>query len=231
MFSSITRRDALKKSAIGLGVLGAHCSPLNTYAQSKPNNTLGVVVIGANTRGNVHVKAFLSDPRVEILYVVDVDEKIGQRRADEVAEVQGRKPKFVRDMREAFDDHSVDVVSVATPNHWHGLSGIWALQAGKDLYMEKPLCHEIAEGAALVEATKKYGRICQVGTQRRSHNAAIEAVEFMRAGGIGEVKFARGICYKRRKSIGAVGRLSNPQGSRLQPLEWSSSVHRPATDS
>ena len=97
------------------------------------------------------------------MYVVDVDEKIGQRRADEVAEAQGRKPKFIRDMRKALDDKSVDAVRVATPNHWHGLSGVWALQAGKDLYMEKPLCHEIAEGAALVAATRKNGRICQVG--------------------------------------------------------------------
>ena len=115
------------------------------------------------------------------------------------------------DMRGAFDDNSVDVVSVATPNHWHGLSGVWALQAGKDLYMEKPLCHEVAEGAALVAATSKYGRICQVGTQRRSHTAAIEAVEFMRSGGIGEVKFARGICYKRRKSIDALGDYPIPK--------------------
>lgn len=101
------------------------------------------------------------------MYVVDVVEKIGQRRADEVAEAQGRKPKFIRDMRKALDDKSVDAVRVATPNHWHGLSGVWALQAGKDLYMEKPLCHEIAEGAALVAATRKNGRICQVGEQEK----------------------------------------------------------------
>lgn len=211
MSFSLTRRDALKKSAIGLGVLAVPSALLAGSPQSNANETLGVAVIGARTRGGAHVKAFLADPRVEILYVVDPDEKVGQRRAAEVAEAQVRKPKCIRDMRAAFDDKSVDVVSVATPNHWHGLSGVWALQAGKDLYMEKPLCHEVAEGAALVAATKKYGRICQVGTQRRSHRAAIDAVKFIRDGGIGEVNFARGICYKRRKSINALGDYKIPK--------------------
>ncbi len=196
---------------LGLGGLTFHCSPLTGLAQPAANDTLGVAVIGARTRGKVHAKAFLADPRVEILYVVDVDEKVGQSLTDDVAQAQGRKPRFVRDMRDAFDDKSVDIVSVATPNHWHGLSGVWALQAGKDLYMEKPLCHQIAEGAALVEATSKYNRICQVGTQRRSHKAAIDAVQFMRDGGIGKVNFARGICYKRRKSIGPLGDYSIPK--------------------
>lgn len=211
MHSSITRRDALKRSAIGLGVLAAPGTLLANSAQSSANDTLGIAIIGARTRGGAHAKAFLADPRVEILYIVDPDETIGQRRADEVAEAQGRRPKFIRDMRGAFDDNSVDVVSVATPNHWHGLSGVWALQAGKDLYMEKPLCHEVAEGAALVAATSKNDRICQVGTQRRSHSAAIDAVKFMRSGGIGDVKFARGICYKRRKSINAKGDYPIPK--------------------
>ena len=187
------------------------CSPFTASAQTAANDTLGVAIIGARTRGGVHAQAFLADPRVEILYIVDVDEQVGRHLTDEVAHQQGRKPRFVRDMRHAFDDKSVNIVSVATPNHWHGLSGVWALQAGKDLYMEKPLCHNIAEGAALVEATRKYKRICQVGTQRRSHRAAIDAVKFMRAGGIGEVNFARGICYKRRKSIGPLGDYPIPK--------------------
>ena len=211
MSNFITRRDALKKSVVGLGVLAVHSSIANLAAQSTANEKLGIAVIGARTRGSVHARAFLDDPRVEILYVADVDEKVGRKLAEEVAEQQGRKPKWVRDMRQAFDDKSVDAVSVATPNHWHGLSGVWALQAGKDLYMEKPLCHQVAEGAALVAATEKYDRICQVGTQRRSHRAAIDAVAFIRSGGIGDVKFARGVCYKRRKSIGSLGNYPIPE--------------------
>jgi predicted dehydrogenase len=140
-----------------------------------------------------------------VRYVIDVDEKIGRMRAERVAEKQSRKPFYARDMREAFDDVSVDLVTIATPNHWRALGGVWAMQAGKDMYVEKPVSHEIGEGAALVAATEKYQRICQVATQRRSNPAAIDAVQFMRDGGIGEVNFARGICYKRRKSIGALG--------------------------
>ena len=129
----------------------------------------------------------------------------GRNRCEQVAAKQGFMPKFVRDMREAFSDPAVDIVSTATPNHWHALCGIWAMQAGKDVYIEKPICHNIAEGSALVAAATKYGRMCQVGTQCRSNPAIQNAVKFLREGGIGEVKFARGLCYKRRKSIGAKG--------------------------
>ncbi len=129
-----------------------------------------------------------------------------ESRQDAVAKRQdGLKPKMFRDMREAFADPSVDIVGTATPNHWHALCAVWAMQAGKDVYVEKPISHDIAEGSAVVAAAKKYNRMCQVGTQCRSSRAVIEAVKFIEEGGIGEVKFARGLCYKRRKSIGAKG--------------------------
>ena len=115
-------------------------------------------------------------------------------------------------MRIALDDPSVDAISTATPNHWHALCGIWAMQAGKDAYIEKPICHNITEGRALVEAAKKYKRMCQVGTQCRSSQAVLDSIQFMREGGIGEVNFARGLCYKRRKSIDAKGDYPIPEG-------------------
>ncbi|HID22801.1 MAG TPA: Gfo/Idh/MocA family oxidoreductase, partial [Planctomycetaceae bacterium] len=93
----------------------------------------------------------------------------------------------------------------ATPNHWHALCGIWAMQAGKHAYIEKPVCHDIAEGTALIVAAEKYKRVCQVGTQCRSSAAVRQAIQFLQEGGIGEVKFARGLCYKRRPSIGPLG--------------------------
>ena len=109
-------------------------------------------------------------------------------------------------MREAFADPHVMIVSTATPNHWHALCGVWAMQAGKDVYIEKPVSHEIAAGSALVAAAEKYQRICQVGTQCRSSRAIQEAVKFMQQDkGIGDVQFARGLCYKRRGSIGPLG--------------------------
>ncbi len=183
----------------------AYAAPHIAYAKD-PNEKLGVAVVGVRGRGGNHISAYLDDARTDIQYVVDVDEKVGESRAAQIAEKQGFKPKFVRDMREAFDDPNVDVVSTATPNHWHALCGVWAMQAGKDAYIEKPICHEVAEGRALVAASEKYKRMCQVGTQCRSSQALRDAVAFMQEEkGIGEVRFARGLCYKRRTSINPLG--------------------------
>jgi predicted dehydrogenase len=170
-----------------------------------PNDKLLCAVIGCNGRGGDHIKAYAGRKDVEIAYIVDIDEKVGQKGCDAVENATGRRPKWVRDMRKVFDDKSIHFISTATPNHWHALCGVWAMQAGKDAYIEKPISHDIPEGAALVAAAKKYGRICQVGTQCRSNPAIQNAVKFIADGGIGTVKLARGLCYKRRKSIGALG--------------------------
>ncbi|MFW6170107.1 MAG: Gfo/Idh/MocA family protein [Planctomycetota bacterium] len=175
------------------------------------NEKLGVAVVGVRGRGGSHIGAYLGDSRTEIRYVIDIDEKVGESRAKQIQEKQGVAPRFVRDMREAFDDPNVDIVSTATPNHWHALCGVWAMQAEKDVYIEKPISHNVAEGSALVAAAKKYDRICQVGTQCRSNGAVQDAVKFMQQErGIGDVRFARGLCYKRRKSIGPLGDYSIP---------------------
>lgn len=184
-------------------------SPLLSQAQS-PNEKIGMAVVGCGGRGGSHIGAWLNDKRTEILYVVDVDEGAGNRRADAIEKQQGRRPTFVMDMRKAFDDPSVDAISTATPNHWHALCGVWAMQAGKDAYLEKPVSHNIAEGSALIAAARKYKRICQVGTQCRSSKALHDAMAFIREGGIGDVNFARGLCYKRRKSIGPKGNYDIP---------------------
>lgn len=206
--SRITRRSFVQGSlAVGAGFLVA---PRLSLAKS-PNEKMGVAVIGAGGRGASHVSAYLADPRTEILYIVDADEKNGQSKCDAVEKKQGSRPKFVKDMRVTFDDKAVDFISTATPNHWHALCGIWAMQAGKDAYIEKPVCQTIEEGRALVAAARKYNKMCQVGTQCRSSKAVQEAVAFIEDGGIGDVKFARGLCYKRRKSIGALGNYPIPE--------------------
>lgn len=199
----ITRRHFVHQS-VAAAATASLAAPLVARAQS-PNDQLGVAVVGAGGRGGTHIAEFLEHPRSQVLYIVDVDEQAGNRRADAIAEQQGFRPKFAKDMRKALDDPAVDVVTTATPNHWHALCGIWAMQAGKDAYIEKPVCHNIAEGSALVAAARYYKRMCQVGTQSRSSAGIQEAVKFVQEGGIGEVKFARGLCYKRRKSIGAKG--------------------------
>lgn len=113
-------------------------------------------------------------------------------------------------MRRVFDDKTIDAVFIATPNHWHSLAAIWAMQAGKDAYVEKPVSHNISEGRRIVQVSRKTGRICQGGTQNRSNMALAEAVEYMQAGKLGEVKLARSIVYGRRDSIGSVGSYELP---------------------
>ncbi len=182
------------------------------HAAESPNEKLSVGIIGCGGRGGSHVGGFTGVKKAEVVALVDPDEAAGQRRASDVEKRQGKKPKVVSDMRFVFDDPSVNAISTATPNHWHALTGIWAMQAGKDAYIEKPICHNVMEGAALVAAMKKYKRICQVGTQCRSNPAIIEGMKFIHDGGIGDVNFARGLCYKRRKSIGAKGNYDAPKG-------------------
>ena len=207
--SKITRRTFVAQSLAAAGAVAL--SPSITTAV-EPNDKIGMAVIGAGGRGSSHIDAWLKDPRTEILYIVDVDEGKGNQRCDMIAKKQGKRPIFVTDMRKAFDDKTVDAISTATPNHWHALCGVWAMQAGKDAYIEKPICHNIAEGSALVAAAKKYNRICQTGTQCRSNPAIQDAIKFMQEGGIGDVNFARGLCYKRRKSIGSLGDYPIPEG-------------------
>lgn len=205
--SQFNRRRFLKTSAAASSLMFA---PAIGRAGMSQNEKLGVAVIGVNGRGSSHIDEYLRDERTEIRVIVDADEAVANRRCEEIEKKQGTRPRAVLDMRQAFDDKSIDFISTATPNHWHALTGVWAMQAGKDAYIEKPVCHNVHEGSALVAAARKYGRMCQVGTQCRSGQAIRDAFAFINEGGIGDVNFARGLCYKRRKSIGAKGDYAVP---------------------
>lgn len=203
--NKFTRRSFVKTAsavAASSTVIGA---PAIGRAGTSANEKLGGCVVGVNGRGGSHISGWLGDPRSEIRSIVDVDEGVGNKRCDQIEEKQGVRPKLYTDMRKAFEDEDIDFISTATPNHWHALAGIWAMQAGKDAYVEKPVSHNVYEGSALVAAARKYSRMCQVGTQCRSSKACIDAVKFLQEGGIGECNFARALCYKRRASIGALG--------------------------
>src|SRR5260370_37484425 len=115
---------------------------------------------------------------------------------------QGQKPKYEKDLRKVIEAPNIDVISIATPNHWHALAAIWAIQAGKHVYVQKPVSHNVSEGRRIVEAARKYNRICQTGTQSRSMEGMRQAIDFLHGGKLGKVKIARGVCYKRRGSIG-----------------------------
>ncbi len=181
-------------------------------AKASPGQRLSVAIVGVGGRGAEHIAQYLANPDTEITYIVDADEKIGNLRVEKIAQKQGSKPKYVKDLRTALDDKSVDLVSTATPNHWHALVGIWAMQAGKDVYVEKPVSHDVAEGRLLVDTARRYNRVCQAGTQGRSATGINEAIDYVRSGKIGQVKLARGLCYKPRPSIGPKGQYPIPEG-------------------
>jgi predicted dehydrogenase len=206
--SRTNRRKFIAGSTSALVALAAARSvhsQQQPQGSGSPNEKMNAAIIGTGGRGGSHIHEMLRAPNALISHICEVDGSIAERRAAEIEKAQGTRPEIVPDIRRLLDIEAVDVVTIATPNHWHALGGIWAMQAGKDAYIEKPVSHNIAEGTALIAAARKYNRMCQVGTQCRSSQACIDAVKFVADGGIGEVKFARGLCYKRRKSIGGLG--------------------------
>ncbi|HEX3147648.1 MAG TPA: Gfo/Idh/MocA family oxidoreductase [Gemmataceae bacterium] len=169
-----------------------------------PGQTLRVAVVGVNGRGMSHVGGFNGARGCEITHICDVDPKVTSRAMDAVSKKRGKDPTFVQDIRRLLDDKTIDVVSIATPNHWHALASIWAMQAGKHVYVEKPCSHNVLEGRRMIQAARKYDRICQVGTQSRSMPGMRESIAYLHSGKLGKVKLAYGTCYKRRGSIGKV---------------------------
>jgi predicted dehydrogenase len=219
--SKRTRRqfieDSMFASAAAAAAAWQASSANQVFAQGADtpkgaNEKLSVCCIGVGGRGSAHVDAYTKRDDCEITWIVDIDSKIGNKTAEEIGKKQGRVPKVAADMREAFDDKSLDLVSIATPNHWHALSAIWAMQAGKDVYVEKPVSHNVSEGRRIVEVARKYNKICQTGTQSRSHTAMRDGMKFIHEGGIGKVTQARGLCYKNRPSIGPKGEYDVPKG-------------------
>ena len=176
---------------------------------------MGVAIVGLRGRGGDHISGFLGDERTVLLYLVDADEKVGRDRCEQMAKKQGGvraqvRHRHARGLRRRGRRRGQLRVS---SNHWHALCGVWAMQAeASTVYLEKPICHNVHEGRALVAAAVKYGLMCQVGTQCRSESRRpSNAVKFIHEGGIGEVKFARGLCYRRRKSIGPLGKYEVPK--------------------
>jgi predicted dehydrogenase len=168
------------------------------------NDRVVLASIGIRGQGDSLKRGFAKLQGVEIKTLCDVDENLFASRAKDPAlkDVATFKPGFVQDLRRVFDDKDIDGVMIATPNHWHALATIWALQAGKHVYVEKPASHTVWEGRKMVEAKDRYGKIVQVGTMNRSRPAVRQAIQFIHDGGIGKVYMARGLCFKSRPGIG-----------------------------
>ncbi len=209
--SQLSRRQFLENSMFATAAAALAGQTRRSYAvEDGQAEILRVAVVGVNGRGGSHIAEFGGRKDCEIAAIVDADEVVGNRKADEIEKRFGKRPTVYLDMRKCFEDKSIHVASIATPNHWHALSAIWAIQAGKDVYVEKPVSHNVTEGRRIVEAARKYKRIVQTGTQSRSNPGMREAIAFMHNGGIGEVKLARGLCYKPRGAIGPRGNYDVP---------------------
>jgi predicted dehydrogenase len=186
------------------GLAGAD-APTTDKADAKPagpNEVLRVAVCGVHGRGKDHIAGWSKQKEVRITAICDIDLNVAEAAAKTVEKQYGTKPAVIQDIRRLLDDKAIDAVSIATPNHWHALAAIWACQAGKDVYVEKPVSHNVTEGRRMVEAARKYGRIVQTGTQCRSHQGIQDAMAFLRSGKLGQIYMAKGLCYKSRGSIG-----------------------------
>jgi len=214
--SQQNRREFLERSMFAAAAAAAAGSVPATRvfaddASKSANERLRIAVLGVNGRGRSHLGGLGPREDCEIAAIVDPDEAVGHKKGVEPVEKKtGKRPAFYQDLRHVLDDPSIDIITIATPNHWHSLAAIWAVQAGKDVYVEKPVSHNVSEGRRVVQAARKYDKIVQTGTQCRSMQGTIDAIDYVNSGKIGEVKVARGLCYKRRKSIGPVSNYDVP---------------------
>lgn len=208
MNTQLDRRSFLKQSLIAtasLAVLPA-CKTPSTAAASRArvvgaNEAIRVGVVGFGGRGQDHIENYRKLPGVRLAAFCDADREILDRAVLKAKE-KGEDIAAFTDLRDMLEHGQLDVVSIATPNHWHSLGAIWAVQHGMDVYVEKPVSHNVFEGAQLVAAARKHNCIVQTGTQSRSSAGLREAVAWLRAGHLGKILRARGLCYKRRASIG-----------------------------
>jgi len=199
----ITRRDFAARTATAAAAFAA--APLVSSRVLGANDRVVLASIGIRGQGNALKRGFARLPGVEIKTLCDPDENLfASRAADpELQDLSTFRPGYESDLRRVLDDKDIDGVVIATPNHWHALAAIWALQAGKHVFVEKPSSHNVWEGRQTVEAQRRYGKVVQVGTMNRSRPVVRQAIAFLHEGGIGKLYMARGLCFKPRPPIGS----------------------------
>ncbi|HXG46131.1 MAG TPA: Gfo/Idh/MocA family oxidoreductase [Methylomirabilota bacterium] len=203
---SVNRRSFIRSTALG----AAACTvlPIRSLAQLRSSgDEIRVGVVGFKGRGQDHLTGLSKLPNVRITGLCDVDEEVLGKEHSKWKD-RGVQVEAHKDVRRLLDSKNVDVISIATPNHWHALGAIWAIQAGKDVYVEKPVSHNVWEGRKLVEAARKYNKMVQTGTQSRSSTGIAECFAWLKEGHLGKITLARGLCYKPRPSI---GKTTGPQ--------------------
>jgi predicted dehydrogenase len=197
--NGITRRDFTSRVSVataGVALFGQRIFGAN--------DRVVLASIGIRGQGNALKRGFAQLTNVEIKTLCDPDANLAPERIHDprLTDIASFRPGFVQDMRRVFDDKDIDGVVIATPNHWHALATIWALQAGKHVFVEKPASHTVVEGRRMIDAAARYGKLVQVGTMNRSRAPVRQAIQFMHDGGLGEVYMARGLCFKPRPPIG-----------------------------
>ena len=211
---NLDRRSFLKKSGFATaGTLAGTSSVVQGISNQKSaNNTVNVAVIGIRSRGKDHYRALAKIKDVRIATLCDIDQRLLPEAVAEVEKLTGYKPDPTTEYRKVLEDENIDAVSIATPNHWHALQTIWACQAGKHVYVEKPVSHTLLEGRKMVEAARKYNSVVQTGTQSRSSHDTIQTLSFLNDGGLGDIYMAKGLCLKPRGSIGIIKNSPVPEG-------------------
>lgn len=196
---------------------------IKDFVKKSPNDRINVAVIGLSGnrprvrsiprgRGMQHIKGYAQVPNVRVTTVCDVDERLFPHAVSETERLYGYTPKTEVDYQKVLEDKDIDVVSLATPNHWHALQTIWACQAGKDVYVEKPVSHNISEGRKMVQAAEKYERVVLAGMTKRFDRAVNEGVKFLHEGKLGKPYMARSVVYSFRGSIGNTPDSTIPEG-------------------
>jgi predicted dehydrogenase len=217
------RRLFLSKTAAATAGL-ALAFPGRSQGQTSANETINVAIIGlrgdnkghptwtARGRGQDHYEHLSAIPNVRITHVVDVDPRHFNDSLSYVKQKYGGNPKTETDFRRVLDNRDVDAVTIAAPDHWHALMTLWACQAGKDVYVEKPISHTIVEGRRMIDAARRYNRIVQAGTQRRSGAVLARAVQFLRDHGLGTIYGGKTVIYRGRDPIGVAADSTVPPG-------------------
>ena len=216
---SINRRGFIKKSMVASASLAAGAPAyIKGFAKNKPNEIINVAVVGIRSRGGYyyggtgHTANFTKIKNSKVATICDVDENLFPQAIADIEKLGGAKPKTVVDFRDLLDDKEIDAISIATPDHWHALQTIWACQAGKDVYIEKPISYTVSEGRKMVQAARKYNRVVQTGTGGRSSRIVRKAIQLIHDGVIGDVYMGRGVIFGHRPNIGRVADSPTPAG-------------------
>ena len=215
---TIKRRGFIKKSMlVSAGMAIGAPAYIKGFVQNKPSDIINVAVSGINDRGGFyggsgHTANYTKIKNSRVVAICDVDENLFPKAIADIEKLGGIRPKIFVDFRELLDNKEIDAVSIATPDYWHALQAIWACQAGKDVYVEKPMSYTIEEGRKMVQAARKYNKVVQVGTQHRSNIISQKAIQLLHEGVIGDVYMGRATVYRHRPSIGRVQNSPVPDG-------------------